>query len=126
MSPPVVRTLRRYNSLARSTSNTFEIRRGTGFLLGYDGLIITAAHVVSGVLGVTITRGLLRAKVTPVCTDKAADLALLKLDSDDPVAKIIAAREALVRPVRTWMPPQLGERVYAFGIPPSGKCYLTR
>ncbi len=101
--------------------NTFPeahvIGGGTGFLLGYDGLIITAAHVVAGAHGITITRGLLRARVTPVCSDKATDLAILKLESDNPVAKIMENREALVRPVRTWMPPRLGERVYAFGFP---------
>ena len=92
-------------------------RGGTGFLLGCDGLIVTAAHVVKGALGITITRGLLRAKATLEYHDAETDLAILKLDSTDAMADVIEGREGLVRPIRTWMPPQLGERVYAFGFP---------
>jgi hypothetical protein len=50
-------------------------------------------------------------------SDPGTDLAILKLESTDSMAKVIGKREALVRPIRTWMPPQLGERVYAFGFP---------
>jgi hypothetical protein len=92
-------------------------RGGTGFLLGCDGLIVTAAHVVAGTLGITVTRGLLRAKATLEYHDPVSDLAILKLESDDTMGKVIEQREGLVRPIRTWMPPQLGERVYAFGFP---------
>jgi len=86
-------------------------------LLGRDGLIATAAHVVAGALGITITRGLYRIKATLEYTDPDSDLAVLKVEPAGVMAKVIAQREARVRPIRTWMPPQLGERVYAFGFP---------
>jgi S1-C subfamily serine protease len=92
-------------------------RTGTGFLLGHDGLVATAAHVVSGALGITITRGLFRARATLENTDLDADLAILKIETSGVLAHVIAQREAVVPPIRTWMQPQLGERVYAFGFP---------
>lgn len=92
-------------------------RTGTGFLLGHDGLVATAAHVVSGALGITVTRGLFRSKAKLEDIDLDADVAILKLELSGVMAKVIDQREALIRPIRTWMPPQLGERVYAFGFP---------
>jgi S1-C subfamily serine protease len=92
-------------------------RSGTGFLLGRNGLIGTAAHVVAGALGITITRGLYRLKAALDYTDSEADLAVLKVEPAGIMANVIAHREERVRPIRTWMPPQLGERVYAFGFP---------
>lgn len=117
----VLMSVRDKDTVVVDDRNTFQgahvARGGTGFLLGCDGLIVTAAHVVEGALGITITRGLLRSKVTLEYRDPITDLALLKLESADAMAKVIEKREALVRPIRTWMPPQLGERVYAFGFP---------
>jgi len=86
-------------------------------LLGHDGLVATAAHVVSGALGITITRGLFRAKATLENADLDADLAILRIETSSVLTQVIAQREAFVRPIRTWMQPQLGERVYAFGFP---------
>jgi hypothetical protein len=92
-------------------------RSGTGFLLGHRGLIATAAHVVAGALGITVTRGLLRAKAVVEYSDPDSDLAVLKVEPSGVIAEVIAHREKKVLSMRTWMPPQLGERVYAFGFP---------
>jgi len=90
---------------------------GTGFLLGHDALIVTAAHVVSGALGITVSRGLYRCKAVVERIDPACDLAVLRIVPSGAMREVIARREAVARPIRTWMSPQLGERVYAFGFP---------
>lgn len=90
---------------------------GTGFLLGHDGLIATAAHVVSGALGITVTRGLFRSKARLERFDPDSDLAILRFEPKGAMMNILSKREHRVRPIRTWMPPQLGERIYTFGFP---------
>lgn len=92
-------------------------RSGTGLLLGCNGLIATAAHVISGMLGLTIARGLYRSKVEVVHCDLDNDVAILHVEPMGYLREVISKREQLALPIRTWMQPQLGERIYAYGFP---------
>jgi S1-C subfamily serine protease len=90
---------------------------GTGFLLGHEGFIATAAHVVAGVLGVTVTRGLLKLKATVERVEPDTEVALLRVAPAGLLSEVVAKRQSRARPLRTWMSPQLGESMYAFGFP---------
>ncbi len=93
------------------------VSSGSGFLLGDGGLIGTAAHIIEDVDYVSVTRGLYRQRASVVAIDPSVDLAILKIEPRGPIADVIRIREKKVRPTRSWMPPRLGERVYAFGFP---------
>jgi S1-C subfamily serine protease len=81
--------------------------RGTGLLLGESGIVLTNAHVVRHGKGITVTRGLHRSVAQIRHFDPRLDLALLTVTS----------MTAPAVNVRTWMGPQLGERIFAFGFP---------
>jgi len=97
------------------------VSSGSGFLLGGGGLIGTAAHVLEDVSYVSVTRGLYREHATMLAIDDELDLAILKVEPRGAIADVIKHRERKVRPTRTWMAPKLGERIYAFGFPLSGR-----
>lgn len=96
------------------------VASGSGFLLGNDGLIATAAHVLEGADCFSVMRGLYRARAELIAMDEGLDLAVLKIDPEGVMADVLRERETQVRPIRSWMPARLGERVYAFGFPLSG------
>ena len=81
--------------------------RGTGFLIGHGGIVVTNEHVVRRGKGVTVTRGQHRSVAEVRYFNPDLDLALLTVPSM--TAPAIC--------VRTWMGPQLGEKVFAFGFP---------
>lgn len=90
---------------------------GTGFLLGNGGLIATAAHVVEDADFVSVTRGLYRQLAAVVAIDHTYDLAVLRINPQGALGRLLEQREARVRPLRWMMRPRLGEKVYAFGFP---------
>ena len=93
---------------------------GSGFFLGQNGLICTAAHVLAEAKCITVTRGLYRQRALTVAIDNRLDLALLRIEPTGIFSDILLRREFKARPLRTWMAPRLGERVYAFGFPLGG------
>ena len=90
---------------------------GSGFLLGYEGHIATAAHVIENANKITVTRGLYRQQATVIDIEPTLDLAILKIDHRGALAAVIEKREARARPIRWELWPRLGERIYTFGFP---------
>ena len=83
--------------------------RGSGFIISADGTIVTNNHVVKGAqtLSVTLDDGtVLPAKV--VGTDPRTDIAVLKVDADQPLPFIQLGNSRDVKP---------GEWVVAMGNP---------
>jgi S1-C subfamily serine protease len=104
--------------------NTYANRKicgtGSGFLLGRDGLIATAAHVLENATGVTVTRGFYRQIAAVIDVEASLDLAILKIEPEGVLANVVKSREARARPIRWWLWPRLGELVHAFGFPLGG------
>ncbi|MBL28774.1 MAG: hypothetical protein CMM50_14610 [Rhodospirillaceae bacterium] len=82
-------------------------RTGSGVILDAQGYAVTNAHVVTGVTGITVTRGLYRGRATVEYIDPDTDVAVLRT----PLTGIQAP------PFRTWLSAQLGETVSVFGFP---------
>ncbi len=82
---------------------------GTGFMVGSDGLVLTAQHVIDGATHVAIRlpgqQGFVAARV--VVTSKESDIAVLSIESN--LAAIALSKENTPLPVR--------QTVYALGYP---------
>ena len=83
---------------------------GSGFVYSEDGYIVTAAHVIEGAneLYVVTDKGY-KYEATPVSSDSASDIALLKIDAEGLLPVSFGVSEELL----------VGERVYAIGTPAS-------
>ena len=106
-------------------ANAVLITGGTGFLIDPKGYLITNAHVLKGDKAMVISSEGNELKATIIYTDKASDLALLKIsDSDYIEPKNIPYS---IRKKTT----ELGEEVYTLGYPRAdndivyGKGYLS-
>jgi serine protease Do len=85
------------------------VAMGSGFIIGEDGLIVTNNHVVDGASEVTVTLNdgtELEGKV--IGKDEATDLALVKVETDKPLAPVRFADSDHVR---------VGDPVIAIGSP---------
>ena len=98
-------------------SDVTSLGNGTGFLLGNGGLIATAAHVVEDADFVSVTRGLYRQIAAVTAVDRTYDLAILRINPQGALGRLLEQREARVRPLRWMIRPRLGEKVFAFGFP---------
>ncbi len=81
---------------------------GSGFLVSSDGLVITNNHVIRGAEEVTIHQGDRSYRAKLIGSDRATDLALLKIDSDESFPTLPLGDSAALR---------VGEWVVAIGSP---------
>lgn len=99
-----------YYFLKKSPYRTEEVQgTGSGFVVSPDGYIVTNEHVVGGATGIEVLFPDGRAMdATLVGTDEPTDLALLKVDAEEPLPHV---------EFETDTAPIVGEWVIAFGNP---------
>ena len=110
MSPSVVGIIgKTAPGSSQSGEDRYNLAHGTGVILKPDGWIITNAHVVNGITGITVvTSDGKTYKATKVFSDTVSDIALVKINAKS----LIPAKFAKSSKVA-----QVGEKVIAIGTP---------
>lgn len=93
----------------QSGEDRYNLAHGTGVILKSDGWIITNAHVVNGITGITIvTSDGKTYKATKVFSDTVSDIALVKINAKSLTPAKFAKSSKVA---------QVGEKVIAIGTP---------
>lgn len=110
LSPSVVGIIGKTTSgSSQSSEDRYNLAHGTGVILKSDGWIVTNAHVVNELTGITVvTADGKTYKVTKVLSDSISDIALIKIN-----AKSLKS----ARFVDSSKVAQVGEKVVAIGTP---------
>lgn len=110
LSPSVVGIIGKTTSgSSQSSEDRYNLAHGTGVILKSDGWIVTNAHVVNELTGITVvTADGKTYKVTKVLSDSISDIALIKINAKS----LKPARFADSSKVA-----QVGEKVVAIGTP---------
>lgn len=110
LSPSVVGIIGKTTSGgSQSSEDRYNLAHGTGVILKSDGWIVTNAHVVNELTGITVvTADGKTYKVTKVLSDSISDIALIKIN-----AKSLKS----ARFVDSSKVAQVGEKVVAIGTP---------
>lgn len=110
LSPSVVGIIGKTTSGgSQSSEDRYNLAHGTGVILKSDGWIVTNAHVVNELTGITVvTADGKTYKVTKVLSDSISDIALIKINAKSlkPARFVDSSKVA-----------QVGEKVVAIGTP---------
>lgn len=110
LSPSVVGIIGKTSvGSSQSSEDRYNLAHGTGVILKSDGWIITNAHVVNGLTGITVvTSDGKKYKANNVYSDSVSDIALVKINAKSLTPARFAANSNVA---------QVGEKVIAIGTP---------